>query len=374
MNIAVNTRLLLKGRLEGIGRFTHETMSRVVKLMPEHRFHFFFDRAFDNDFIYAENVIGHAIFPPARHPLLYNLWFHHAIPRAIKKHNVDLFFSPEGYLPLDSSVPCINVMHDINFEHHPEMVPPKHSRHFRKYFPKYAHAASKIITVSEFSRSDIAKCYDIDPQKIFVVYNGVSKSFSAIDDLQRTEYQNQITQGDPYFVFIGSIHPRKNLARLIKAFDHFKQEKKLPHKLVVVGKKAFMNDDLEVAYHKMKFQSEVLFTGRLEQETMIKTLAAAEALVYIPIYEGFGIPIIEAFKCEVPVITANSSALPEIAGGAALLVDPFSIDSIKEGLISLAENGAVRRELIESGRNRSTHFDWDRTAAEIVEILKRNLG
>ena len=157
MNIAVNTRLLLKGRLEGIGRFAHEVLRRLVKEMPEHRFYFFFDRDFDEDFIYAQNVEGIVLSPQARHPILYQAWFEWAVPRKLKEVEADLFFSPEGYLSLKSDVPSINVIHDINFLHHPEMLDRTHRWHFNRYFPKYASKAERVVTVSEYSKQDIVK-------------------------------------------------------------------------------------------------------------------------------------------------------------------------------------------------------------------------
>jgi len=149
LNIAVNTRLLLDGRLEGIGRFTHEVLRRVCTKMPDDRFIFLFDRPFHEDFLYHRNVQGESVFPQARHPLLYQWWFEYSIPKRLKEIKADLFFSPEGYISLKTDVPTVNVMHDINFEHHPEMHGKVHLRHFKKNFPKYAQKAAEIITVSE---------------------------------------------------------------------------------------------------------------------------------------------------------------------------------------------------------------------------------
>ena len=131
MRIAINTRLLLPDKLEGIGWFTHEIMSRIVKAHPEHTFIFIFDRAFDQRFIYAENVEPVVMWPPTRHPLLYRIWFNWLLPRKLKKLKADAFISPDGYLALSSTVPTLAVIHDINFEHYPEDLPGAYGRYYR---------------------------------------------------------------------------------------------------------------------------------------------------------------------------------------------------------------------------------------------------
>ena len=143
MRIAVNTRLLLPNKLEGIGWFTHETFSRIVKAHPEHHFLFLFDRAFDPEFIYADNVEGVVLYPPTRHPLLYRLWFDRLLPGRLRRLKADAFITPDGYLALHSNVPTLAVMHDLNFEHYPEDLPRAYSAFYRSYFPRFARHATR---------------------------------------------------------------------------------------------------------------------------------------------------------------------------------------------------------------------------------------
>ena len=174
LKIAVNTRLLLKDRLEGIGWFTKESLERICKAHPEHEFLFIFDRSYDESFIFAPNVSGHVLAPQARHPLLFKLYFNWSIPYFLKKHDVDLFVSPDGFLSLRTDLPQIAVIHDINFEHFPKALPPHITRYYKSYFPRFAKKADRIVTVSEYSKKDISQCYGIDEGKIDVVYNGAS--------------------------------------------------------------------------------------------------------------------------------------------------------------------------------------------------------
>ena len=150
MHIAVNTRLLLPGKLEGIGHYTNETMSRIVRQHPEHQFTFLFDRPFDPRFVYADNVTPKVVFPPARHPFLWWLWFEMAIPRALRQCKADVFLSPDNYCSLRTDVPTVMVLHDIIFEHFPQHIPPLVSRYYRHYVPSIA---AKPTTFSPFRTS-----------------------------------------------------------------------------------------------------------------------------------------------------------------------------------------------------------------------------
>ena len=172
MRIAVNTRFLLKDKLEGIGIYTQEIFMRVVQLMPEHEFYFLFDRPYDESFVFAKNVIPIVVSPPARHPFLWYLWLEKAIPKILKKHKIDLFISPDGYASLNTYVPQILTIHDLAFEHYKEHTPFLVYQYYKYFVPKFCKKATKILAVSEFTKQDVIKRYNIEEQKIEVVYNG----------------------------------------------------------------------------------------------------------------------------------------------------------------------------------------------------------
>ena len=148
MRIGVNTRLLLEGRLDGIGWFTYETQRRIVASHPEHVFFFFFDRKPSERFIFAPNVVPVVVNPPARHPVLWWLFFEYGISHALKKYDIDLFLSPDGYIPLHCKVPTVDVIHDINFAHSKDNLKPSHQRYMSHYFPLFAENTSRLVTVS----------------------------------------------------------------------------------------------------------------------------------------------------------------------------------------------------------------------------------
>ena len=371
MKIAVNTRLLLKNKLEGIGWFTYETLKRITRQHTGHEFFFIFDRPFDDEFIFADNVNPVVAFPQARHPLLYYLWFEYAVPRVLKKIKPDLFLSPDGYLSLSANVKSMNVFHDLNFEHYPKDLPYTERKYYKHFFPKYAHKANRIATVSEYSKSDIVKQYSISPDIIDVVYNGANEKFTPVDENEKTKIRVKYSGGSPYFIFVGALHPRKNLVNLFKAFDRFRNSSSTNTKLLIIGEKKWWTENIRQAYENMSFKGEVVFSGRLEIEELQKVVASALALTYVSYFEGFGIPIVEAFYAETPVITSNVTSMPEIAGDAALLVDPFSVESISDAMLRISSDKELQKGLIKKGRERRELFNWQKSADRLWEAIEK---
>ncbi len=373
MKIAVNTRLLLKNKLEGIGWFTYESFKRIVNSHPEHEFHFIFDRPWSEEFIFADNVIPHKISPPARHPLLIYTWYEFALPVLLKKINPELLVSPDAFTSLHTSIKKLTVIHDINFEHYPNQMSWPNFRLYKYYTPRIARNSDCIATVSEYSKKDIVKHYGVSGSKIDVVYNGAHSNFNPLTKVEQQQTKQKYTQGSDYFVFIGALNPRKNLARLFTAFDIFKNTTQNSIKYVIVGEKMYWSSDIKDAFEKMSHKSDVIFTGRLEPGELAKVLGSAIAITYASVFEGFGIPIVEAFNAEVPVITSNTSAMPEVAGNAALIVDPFSIYSIAKAMKTVATDEKLRQNLIDKGRIRKQLFSWDKTAANVWKSIEKTI-
>jgi glycosyltransferase involved in cell wall biosynthesis len=362
LEIAVNTRLLQYNKLEGIGRFMFESLKRITVAHPEHHFYFIFDRPFHEDFIFADNITPIIAGPPARHPFLFIYWLEFIVYDLLKKLKVDLFLSCDGYLSLRSKVPQLAVIHDINFHHFANDLPWLVKKYYNYYFPKFAHKANRIATVSEYSKKDISLSYDIQTSMIDVVYNGCSDGFLPVNDKLKQEIQIKFTNGNPYFIYVGSIQPRKNLQRLFSAFDLFKKQSGANHKLVIAGQKYFWNKSMKESLAECEFKNDILFLGRVEEHTLHQLTAGAFACVYVPLFEGFGIPILEAMHSEIPIITSNVSSLPEVAADAALYCNPLVVDEIAEAMIKLYKDEVLCKELIERGKQRRKDFSWDRTA------------
>jgi glycosyltransferase involved in cell wall biosynthesis len=362
MEIVVNTRLLLKNKLEGIGWFSFETLKRITKAHPEHHFIFLFDRDYDDEFIFSDNVTPLILSPQARHPFLFYWWFEFSVAGILNKLKPDLFISPDGYLSLNAKCKQLAVMHDLNFEHYPKDLSFLVRKYYKFFFPRFARKATRIATVSEFSKQDLMQTYGINENLIDVVYNGCNTSFVPVtDEIEKITKEKYSTNAD-YFLFVGSLHPRKNISRLFEAFDKFKSQNSNTVKLLIVGEKYYWTSQIKHTYLNMKYKKDVIFTGRLPSEELKKVMASALALTYVPYFEGFGIPILEAMNSDTPVITSNVTSMPEVAGNAALLIDPFSIESIAEGMNRMYSDKDLRSALIEKGRQRKLDFSWDKTA------------
>jgi len=179
--IALNARLLIAGKLEGIGWFTHECYQRMIAAHPEHQFQLFFDRTPSKEFCYGENAEEICLFPPARRPFLYDAWFDYAVTRQLSRWEADVFLSPDGMLSRRTEVPQIPVFHDLNFMHHPEWMPSREARYYRSRFPEFAKIAASILTVSDHSRQDIAAQFQVPTEQIHVVSNAPAQEYRVLD-------------------------------------------------------------------------------------------------------------------------------------------------------------------------------------------------
>ncbi len=373
MRIAVNTRLLLKGKLEGIGWFTFETLKRMTQSHPEHEFIFIFDRPFDRDFIFSENITPVVIGPPARHPLLFYIWFDFRIPKILKKYKADLFLSPDGYLSLRTNVPQLAVIHDINFVHRPDDLPWLIEKYYNFFFPRFARIAQRIATVSFYSKEDIARSFKISYDKIDVVYDGINQIFEPLSEQDKTAVRKKFTDGAEYFLFVGALHPRKNVSGLLNAFDAFKTDSDNNIKLIIVGGEMHKTGEIFETYENMRYKNDVIFTGRVKTAELHDIFGAALALTFVPFFEGFGIPVVEAMSAGVPVICSNTTSIPEVGGNAVIYADPMKIDQITEAMLKLANDKELRQELIEKGFEQKNKFSWDETAHLLWESVKRTM-
>jgi len=371
MRIAVNTRLFLKGRLEGIGWFAHEILSRLVQRHPEHEFIFFFDRPYHKDFIFGPNVTPVVLKPQARHPALYYLWTEWAVPYALRKYKADLYFSPDGLGTLRSRVPTCITIHDLAYKHYPQFMDKMHKWHYAHYLPRFAQKARRIIAVSEFTRQDIVRQYGIDEQRIDVVYNGAHEAYRPLSYEEREAVKAKYTQGEEFFLFTGALHPRKNVISLLKAFVQFKRRQRSRIKLVVVGRMAWQYEEIVKAKELMPYKEDVIWTGYLNVEDLAQVTASAYAMVYPSLFEGFGIPILEAMACDVPVIVSNTSSMPEVGGEAALLVDPASPEDIAAKMMTIYKDEVLRDKMIAAARKQKEKFSWERSAEKLWESLMK---
>ena len=374
MKIAVNVQMLVKNKLEGLGWFTYESLKRIVIQHPEHQFLFIFGKGVEESFLFAGNVKGINIGPPFNRPQAWYIKFEWLLPIVLKRHKVDLFISSDGISSTKLKMKNLNVIHDLNFEENPEWLPKSFANYYQKFFPKWAKVATRIATVSEYSKQSIHKNYAIPLDKIDVVYNGSNELYRPLIEEEKTIVKNKYTEGSNYFIFVGSMHPRKNIDNLLIAFDQFKSTDQSNQKLVLVGSRFYWSGPIKEAYDNMKHQNDVIFTGHLAIKELVEVMASATALTYVSLFEGFGIPLVEAMNAETAIITSNTTCLPEIAGDAALYVSPTDVKEIATAMQQIVSDSKLREDLIGKGRVRKKAFSWQQTADKLWESIEKVMG
>ena len=369
MVIGVNTRFLIKDSLEGFGNFTAEIFGTMARQHPEHQFYFLLDRPFAALPDLPSNVSLQVVAPPARHPLLWKYWFDIKIPQVLRKIKADVFVSPDGFCSLTTKVPQCLVVHDLGFLHYPEAYKKTHYRFYKHFTPKFIKKACTIATVSELSKQDIMAHYKTHFDKIDVVYNGVKEGFQPLSFDKREVFKEKYSGGSEFFLYAGALQPRKNLVNLLKAFSIFKKRQRSEMKLVLAGRLAWKNGEFLELLKTYKYREEVVLTGYLEQSELEGLMASAYAMVYHSLFEGFGVPVVEAMKCEVPVLTSAYTSMQEIGEDAALYFDAASHTDMAEKLMLIYKDEDLRKSMIQKGKAVARKYSWKRSAELLWESV-----
>lgn len=371
MTVTINCWILRNKKLDGIGYFTVNAIANLIKDHPDVQFQVLCDKKFTEGYFDFPNVSKHRIFPALRHPVLYVFYMEVVLPFFLRKHKPDVMVSVDGFLSLLSGCKQIPVIYDINFEHKPKDLKLRNRIYYRFFFQKFARKAKRIATISEYSKTDIAEYYKINPERIDNVSCGINSNFLPLQEKEITEVRNKWSGGKSYFFFVGSMHPRKNIKRLIDAFNLFKHKTGSDFKLILAGSILWSKTEIENSYSNSPYRQDIIFTGRLSDEDLQKMLGAAYALSFVPIFEGFGLPIVEAFQSGVPVMSSNVTSMPEVAGDAALMVDPFNVEDIAAGMEKLSASNELRNHLIAKGHIQKQLFSWSRTAGLLWDCIKK---
>lgn len=300
------------------------------------------------------------------------LWTHLRLSAEMAAHPPDVLFVPAHVLPLIHPRHTVVTVHDLGYLHYPEAHRAADRRYLEWSTRWNAQRATAVLADSAATKADLLRTYGVEPGKIHVVYLGRDESLVPVCDLSvlaaaRTRYG----LGPRYLFYVGTLQPRKNLARVIEAFARLTgAPAAVGVQLVLAGKRGWLYDDLFVEVERLGLRGRVLFPGYIEDADLPALLSAALAFVFPSLYEGFGIPVLEAGACGVPVITSNTSSLPEVAGDAALLVDPHDVDAIAEAMYRLLTDEALRADLARRGLENVKRFSWEKCARETLAVLE----
>jgi glycosyltransferase involved in cell wall biosynthesis len=314
---------------------------------------------------------------PRRLPIqLAKLWWEQAgILLAGRRARIDLLHSPYWTNPLWSPWPTVVTVHDVI-----QLVLPEYQMLARQrvYFGLVTRAlrrATAIITVSECSRRDLVRTVGVPPERVFVVENAIPESLHRVaDEEQLAAVRAHYGLGERFVLYLGANDLRKNLNRLIRAYAALPRPLRDTHQLVVAGRQ-WPHDhplypDPKKVVRELGLEDRVVFTGGIPEEEKAALLSAATVFAFPSLYEGFGLPVLEAMACGTPVLTANSSSLPEVTGDAAVLVDPTSVEAIGDGLAALLESPERRQELAERGIERASRYRWSEVAERTIQVYQ----
>ena len=293
----------------------------------------------------------------------------------LMRDRLDLFHATHYVIPPLARARAVVTIHDIIHVLYPQFLPNRAALFYaRVMIGRALRRADRIITVSYNSKRDLVDYFGIPPARIDVIYNGVAGRFHAgVARAERDRVAAKYGLTRPYLLFLGGEKPHKNVRNVLRGFSEARRDRALPHALVLAGPMPKNRSRVEALIAALDLGSRVFRPGVVPEEDLPGLFCGADAFLYPTLYEGFGLPVVEAMACGVPVLTSSTSALQEIAGGYAYLVDPMDVDAIARGIADLATDPARRAELIELGKRRAAEFSWDRAAQQTLRVYAETL-
>ena len=375
MKIAIST--VMDSAKSGAWQVIKNIILQLKELDRENKYIIFVEATYEDDFgELPDNFQLVYSSVTAAQPLKNILWHGFILPRLLNKYNADLLHLPWHAAALIlKTKPVVLTIHDLT-----EYVLPGHYSRSRMLYrklmiPRSSRKADKIVTVSHYSKKEIVRHLGTDHSKIEVVYNAPHERYKKIDTLVAKQYlMGKYGINDPFILYIGQLqHPNKNILRIVEAYHKLKDDELFSgkkYKLVLAGKRHLSADVIFNAVKSLELEKDVIFTGYIPDKDMPYFYNAASVFVYPSLYEGFGVPVIEAMACGAPVVTSNVSALPEVAGDAAVLVDPLIVESIASGIKSILSDPVKREELKRKAIEQAGKFSWRESAAKMLEVYK----
>lgn len=372
MRIAINTLPLLTNKA-GAERYAENILEQFAKIDPVNRYYLISSEI--NKDIYGirqQNFESIIYKGNTRSRMVRILGEQLYIPALTRRLRPDIFFTPCNIAPRFVGAPQVVTLFDLHWLIFPELFSKIKLMYLERSIGWSVHNARRIITISENSKKDIIARFGIPEEKVRVTYLGLDPVFS---DKRRDEPAiagtiRKLGIDGKYILSVGQLHKRKNILALIKAFHDLKSRKLLPdHKLVIAGGRGDGHSEI-VSYISSHDVKDVIITGCVTDEDILSLYKGADLMVYPSLYEGFGLPVIEAMACGVPVVTSNVSSLPEVAGGAALLIDPYSVAGIAEAMHRVLSNRDLRDNLVQKGLRRAEEFSWEKAAQETLKVFE----
>jgi len=383
MRIGIDCRKILnpeKGESAGIGHYTYQLVRNLLKLDSENQYVLFFDHSIREKkiakFKKSNTVIRY--FPFSQYArFLPSIYEEYLIAAALERENLDVFHSPLCVLPKNYKGACLVTLHDLAEFKSTGCFPPKECEEMQRSTSEAINKARRIITVSNSTKDDLLYLFEIDPRNVSVVYNGVDNRFfevSSPSEIRRVKNKLGIV-GD-YILYVGLITPKKNILRLVAAFEELKKYRAQSpefikdYQLVLAGNLGYGGKSKVRQIQSSKFKADIIIPGYVDADDINALYGGASVFAFPSLYEGFGLPLLEAMAKGVPVLTSNVSAMPEVVGKAALTVNPLETSEIFAGLLKIVSDKDLRQRLIDDGLEHAKNFRWQDTAQKTLDIYK----
>jgi glycosyltransferase involved in cell wall biosynthesis len=370
--VALNAHLLnLRGnyRSAGINWYIYHLLKNL-ETTPEFQYTVFLSDARAREHFRQLHLVHSRL--PTHSPIVRIFWEQFIQPAALRASHADLLHALAFAGPKRISIPWIVTIYDLSFMKFPESFNAATRIYLAYAVRDSLRRADRVIAISESTKRDLVAHFGVKPNKVRVVYCGVDPAFAPSRDSMdiRTKY----SLPDKFILFLGTIEPRKNIVRLIRAYARAKREAKLMHRLVLVGARGRKYAEMDRAAQEERVENDVMFIGYAPQEEIAAWYRAADLFVYPSLYEGFGLPPLEAMAYGTPVVTSNASSLPEVVGDAALLVAPDDERALADAIVRAVSDRALREEMIARGIAQAKRFSWTRAARETVDLYREVLN
>jgi glycosyltransferase involved in cell wall biosynthesis len=363
----------------GIGRYTRELIHALTASKSSYTFRFFSAKP-PPELPVADPVptADHTTYYPA--PLnerwLYRLWYRLRLPLPVQwvTGKLDLFHSPDFVLPpVSGRIPTLLTVHDLSFAHYPAVFPAPLIQYLNRVVPWSIGRATHILADSHSTKRDLMTLWQVPPEKITVLYCGVDARFKPVTDGKRlTAVRHQYSLGDsPYILSVGTIQPRKNYQMLIRAFKPVAEQQ--PHNLIFAGGKGWLYEEMMAEVDRQGLNGRVHFIGFVDDNDLPALYSAASLLTFPSLYEGFGLPLLEAMACGVPVVSSNASSLPEVVGDSGLLLSPHDEAAWSQCMAELLADPVRRAHMVADGFRQARQFTWHKASRQLLTLYQELL-
>ena len=359
----------------GINGHIHNLLQRLSAAGPDLRFTAFLS---EQRFVAPPGLNVHTVRWPTSRPLVRIVWEQLLLPHAMRVRQVDLLHGLAYALPLVCSCPMVVTIHDLTFYRFPKTLRPSRRLYLRAATRSAVRRAERVIAVSHQTKEELVRFLQVPAEKVDVIHNGVSDAFRPAPADEVARFREERGLPPRFILFLGTLEPRKNIVSLLDAFARWRKDAGPGAgtdgvKLVVAGAKGWSFEQVFARAEELDLAGELLFPGFLPEEELPWWYRAAECFVYPSLYEGFGLPVLEAMACGTPVITSSVSSLPEVAGSAAITVAPCDAAALADAIGQVLGDAALREDMRQAGLLQAKRFSWDRAALETAAVYRRAL-